>query len=56
MIVDRMVKAGLVRRARDKGDRRAVHVAITSKGENALKPANSGKLGVCPGNPVATIR
>jgi DNA-binding MarR family transcriptional regulator len=39
MIVDRMVKAGLVRRIRDKGDRRVVHVIITSKGENAFKPA-----------------
>ena len=39
MIVDRMVKAGLITRRRDKIDRRAVHVTITSKGENALKPA-----------------
>ena len=39
MIVDRMVKAGLVRRVRDKSDRRVVNVSITSKGENALKPA-----------------
>jgi DNA-binding MarR family transcriptional regulator len=39
MIVDRMVKAGLIARRRDKIDRRAVHVTITSKGENALKPA-----------------
>jgi len=39
MIVDRMVKAGLVRRVRDKRDRRVVNVSITSKGENALKPA-----------------
>ena len=39
MIVDRMVKAGLVRRVRDRSDRRAVRVIITSKGENALKPA-----------------
>lgn len=39
-IVDRMVKAGLLRRARDKTDRRVVHVFITSKGENAMKPAN----------------
>jgi DNA-binding MarR family transcriptional regulator len=39
MIVDRMVKAGLVRRVRDRSDRRVVHVIITSKGENALKPA-----------------
>jgi DNA-binding MarR family transcriptional regulator len=39
MIVDRMVKAGLVRRTRDRIDRRAVHLAATSKGENALKLA-----------------
>jgi len=39
MIVDRMVKAGLVRRVRDRSDRRVVNVSITSKGENALKPA-----------------
>jgi len=39
MIVDRMVKAGLVRRVRDRSDRRVVNVSITSKAENALKPA-----------------
>jgi len=39
MIVDRMVKAGLLRRVRDKGDRRTVNTFITSKGNNALKPA-----------------
>lgn len=39
MIADRMVKAGLLRRVRDKGDRRAVFLIITSKGEKALKPA-----------------
>ena len=39
MIVDRMVKAGLVRRVRDRRDRRVVNVSITSKAENALKPA-----------------
>jgi DNA-binding MarR family transcriptional regulator len=39
-IVDRMVKAGLLRRVRDKNDRRVVHVFITGKGEDALKPAN----------------
>jgi len=39
MIVDRMVKVGLLRRARDRGDRREVHVTITSKGETLLKPA-----------------
>lgn len=40
MIVDRMVKAGLLRRVRDRGDRRTVNVFLTSKAENALKPAN----------------
>ena len=39
MIVDRMVKAGLLTRKRDRGDRRVVNVSIASKGENALKPA-----------------
>jgi len=39
-IVDRMVKAGLLKRVRDNIDRRVVHVFITSKGEDALKPAN----------------
>ncbi|MCJ7669716.1 MAG: MarR family transcriptional regulator [Dehalococcoidia bacterium] len=39
MIIDRMVKIGLVKRVRDKGDRRVVRLFITSKGENALKPA-----------------
>jgi DNA-binding MarR family transcriptional regulator len=39
MLVDRMVKAGLVRRTRDRIDRRVVHVVATSKGENALKVA-----------------
>ena len=39
MIVDRMVKAGLLRRVRDRKDRRVVNVFISSKGEKALKPA-----------------
>lgn len=39
MIADRMVKAGLVKRTRDRVDRRVVHVTFTSKGENALKPS-----------------
>jgi DNA-binding MarR family transcriptional regulator len=39
MQVDRMVKAGLVKRIRDRSDRRVVNVVITSKGEDALKPA-----------------
>jgi MarR family 2-MHQ and catechol resistance regulon transcriptional repressor len=39
MIVDRMVKAGLVRRTRDRKDRRAVFVSMTDKGKAAVEPA-----------------
>ena len=39
MLVDRMVRAGLVRRTRGKVDRRVVRVSLTSKGENAVKLA-----------------
>ncbi len=39
MIVDRMVKAGLVRRTRDRKDRRAVFVSMTDKGRTAVEPA-----------------
>lgn len=39
MLVDRMVKAGLVRRTRDKKDRRVVNVTLTSKGASAVEPA-----------------
>ena len=39
MLIDRMVKAGLVRRARDRKDRRTVTVSLTSKGEAAVEPA-----------------
>jgi len=39
MIVDRMVKAGLVRRARDKRDRRVVYVSRTSKADSLFGPA-----------------
>jgi MarR family 2-MHQ and catechol resistance regulon transcriptional repressor len=39
MLVDRMVKAGLVRRTRDRKDRRTVTVSLTSKGEKAVEPA-----------------
>jgi DNA-binding MarR family transcriptional regulator len=46
MIVDRMVKAGLVRRARSTADRREVRVANTSKGQDALKPATVASLEV----------
>jgi DNA-binding MarR family transcriptional regulator len=40
MIVDRMVKDGLLRRVRDRRDRRAVNVSITSKADNLLTSAN----------------
>jgi len=39
MLVDRMVKAGLVRRTRDRKDRRAVFVGLTDKGKEAIDPA-----------------
>jgi len=39
MLVDRMVKAGWVRRTRDRKDRRIVNVSLTAKGEKALEPA-----------------
>jgi len=39
MLVDRMVKAGLVKRTRDRKDRRVVNVSLTGKGEKALGPA-----------------
>jgi DNA-binding MarR family transcriptional regulator len=40
MLVDRMVKAGWVRRTRDRKDRREVNVSLTSKGEKAVGPAS----------------
>jgi DNA-binding MarR family transcriptional regulator len=40
MIVDRMVKVGLVRRVRDKSDRRVVYVSKTSKAESLFRPAS----------------
>ena len=39
MIVDRMVRAGLVERIRDLPDRRAVRVVFTSKGKRAFELA-----------------
>jgi len=39
MLVDRMVKAGLVKRTRDRVDRRVVNVTLTGKGEKAVEPA-----------------
>ena len=46
MIVDRMVKAGLVRRVRDRKDRRTVFVTITSKAEKAFVPATVAGWGL----------
>ena len=45
MIVDRMVKIGLVRRTRDKSDRREVYVSATSKGDAALKRGYPAMIG-----------
>jgi DNA-binding MarR family transcriptional regulator len=39
MLIDRMVKAGLVRRTRDRKDRRVVTVSFAGKGEKAVQPA-----------------
>jgi len=38
MLVDRMVKAGLVKRTRDRKDRREVFVSVTDKGREKLAP------------------
>jgi DNA-binding MarR family transcriptional regulator len=40
MLVERMVKARLVKRIRDKVDRRVVYVVLTSKGESILELAS----------------
>jgi len=39
MLIDRMFKAGLVRRTRDRKDRRVVTVSFTEKGQTAVEPA-----------------
>jgi DNA-binding MarR family transcriptional regulator len=36
-LVDRLVKKGLIRRTRGAGDRREVHVQLTSRGEDVLE-------------------
>ncbi|MEA1872350.1 MAG: MarR family transcriptional regulator [Chloroflexota bacterium] len=46
MIIDRMVKAGLVKRTRDRKDRRTVFVTITSKAEKAYVPATVAGWGL----------
>jgi len=40
MLVDRMVKTGLLRRVRDKRDRRVVNVFLTSKAEATIEQAS----------------
>src|SRR4030043_2402277 len=39
MLVDRMVKANLVKRTRDRKDRRVVFVTMTDRGRQAIDPA-----------------
>ena len=39
MLIDRMVKAGLIRRTRDRKDRRVVTVSMTEKGRITVEPA-----------------
>jgi MarR family 2-MHQ and catechol resistance regulon transcriptional repressor len=39
MLADRMVKAGLVKRTRDKKDRRVVFISLTDKGREVVEPA-----------------
>jgi DNA-binding MarR family transcriptional regulator len=39
MLVDRMVKGGLVKRTRDKKDRRTVFVTMTDRGRQVIDPA-----------------
>ena len=46
MIIDRMVKAGLVKRTRDRKDRRTVFVTMTSKAEKAYVPATTAGWGL----------
>jgi DNA-binding MarR family transcriptional regulator len=41
MIIDRMVKAGLVKRTRDRKDRRTVFVTLTNKAEDVYLPATT---------------
>jgi DNA-binding MarR family transcriptional regulator len=46
MIIDRMVKAGLVKRTRDRKDRRTVFVTMTSKAEEVYGPATTAGWGL----------
>jgi len=49
MLVERMVKAGLVKRTRSRYDCREVHVVSTAKGEAAFRPANAAGYDVISG-------
>jgi MarR family 2-MHQ and catechol resistance regulon transcriptional repressor len=44
MIVDRMVKTGLITRKRDRTDRRLVYVTVTSQGKTSLEPVAGAML------------
>jgi DNA-binding MarR family transcriptional regulator len=44
MLVDRMVKAGLIRRVRTSSDRRVVRLTTAGKRENGLEPATTASL------------
>ena len=46
MIIDRMVKADLVKRTRDRKDRRTVFVTVTSQAEKAYVPATAAGWGL----------
>ncbi len=49
MIVDRMVRGGLVTRVRDLPDRRAIRLAITGQGGASFETGNCGSAGAHPG-------
>jgi len=46
MIIDRMVKADLVKRTRDRKDRRTVFMTVTSKAEKTYVPATAAGWGL----------
>ena len=50
MIVDRMVRAGLVTRVRDLPDRRAIRLAVTGQGGAGFQTGNCSGVGAHPGN------
>jgi DNA-binding MarR family transcriptional regulator len=55
MIVDRMVRAGLLERIRDLPDRREVRLVITSKGGESSATGNCGSIEAHRRDPVAAI-